>query len=693
MQTTNTRLDVPAMGICFHYYHAPKSNQRDQLKRIRDLGFEVINTEESPVESATSPGPFPPVMAWNHIEIGEGKYDWSFHDHLVEDCEAAGLKLITDVFVPFHLPDWVAEHYGDTDFIQPNGRRSGRYQRPFAGTMYEMRNFSLAHEGAAAAAADFLGKLAARYKGSATVVGHNLFQELGMNYPHSTTWYGQDISEPAIRGFEKYLHQRYATLDELNGDWQRSYASFAEAANDRTRFRWDGRPHRGWVIWVEYRNQYTTKFFRGMHDAVKAADPGALTTISAATASHVYGVFQGPALDQMGFVDMVAEKSFGGLGDQDGFRLSYMWMKMSGTDVALSNVNTCANEGDIPAWELARRILASIGMGSKWNSIYGWHWFTHLDKEQGIRVVHDNLKDFVPWTEFLRDHRALFASARPPASEIAVLAPGRSDIVMFWQQNDPRNNYQSHPRRAAWTGSGETIDYANDVLSPWSVPFDMLTEEQVIERISQYKLLVLGEPCLQAPLARAIGTWLERGGKLVLLPNAARFDERGNTVDWFGETIAQQNVTVRGYKDYVGWEKDAGFPENASVVLLERLDSLQVANILKWSNTAPVLTFIDPPKPTTHYDMGSCREAEVTNFFYWRDHVTAYALAGEDGKKIYVLVQRGKTTDPVKDLPIVWPDSVPVTLYLPPDPSPLSRQPVDGKLVLPPWRNVAVLLA
>ena len=368
MKTKNCRLEVPAMGICFHHYRAPNMSQRDQLKRIHDLGFEVINTEESPVEPATPPGPMPAVMAWNHIEIGENKYDWSFHDHLVEDCAAVGLKLITDVFMPFHLPDWVAEKYGDTDFIQPNGRRWGKYDRPFCSTTYHMRNFSLSHEGAAAAAADFMHKLATRYKGSATVVGHNLFQELGMNYPHSQTWYGQDVSPVTLKGFEKYLQGHYATLDALNADWRKSYASFAQAADDRSILRWDGEPHRGWPLWVKYRNAYTTKFFRGMHDAVKAADPEALTTLSAATAGEVYGVVQGPALDQMGFVDMVADKSFGPWGAQDGLRWAYNELRVSGTDVALSNVNSYANEGDIPTWDLGRRILASIGLGSKYPS-------------------------------------------------------------------------------------------------------------------------------------------------------------------------------------------------------------------------------------------------------------------------------------------------------------------------------------
>jgi len=287
------RLPVPAMGICFHHYYAANSSQRDQLKQIRDLGFEVINTEESPVEPATPPGPFPAIMAWNHIEIGKNKYDWSFLDHLVEDCQAVGLKLITDVFVPFHLPDWVAEKYGHTDFISPNGRRWGRFQRAFCGTMYEMRNFSLAHEGAAAAAADFLGNLAARYKGSETVVGHNLFQELGLNYPHSNTWYGQDVSPPVLAGFIKYLERKYSSLDELNHDWKRSYQSFEQAANDPLIFRWNRVPHRGWQHWYDWRLQYTTRFFRGMHDAVKAADPQALTTISAADAYPTYSIAQG----------------------------------------------------------------------------------------------------------------------------------------------------------------------------------------------------------------------------------------------------------------------------------------------------------------------------------------------------------------------------------------------------------------
>ena len=691
MTTKMGRLEVPAMGICFHHYYAAKMNQREQLRRIRDLGFEVINTEESPVEPAAVRGPWPAVMAWNHIEIGENKYDWSFHDHLVEDCAAVGLKLITDVFVPFHLPDWVAEKYGDTDFIQPDGRRSGRYQRPFAGTMYEMRNFSLAHEGAAAAAADFMHKLAARYKGSETVVGHNLFQELGLNYPHSHTWFGQDVSEPALAGFEKFLQRHYSSLDELNKDWRRTYSSFAQAARDREIFRWDGSPHRGWQRWIEWRAEYCTKFFRGMHDAVKAADPEALTTISAASSDHVYSVCQGISVNEMGFVDMVADKSFGGWGAQDGFRWMYTDLRICGADVALSNVNSYANEGDIPVWDLGRRILASIGMGSKWNSLYGWHWFTHLDKAKGVRVAHDNLTGFAPWIDFLREHRTMFAQARPPKSEVAVLAPGHSDVMMFWRQSDPRMSYQSHPNRRAYALGGETIDYARDVLGAWSVAYDLLTEQMLIDGLDGYKLLVLGEPCISEALAHAIQVWLKRGGKLVLLPNAARFDDRGEVADWFGPKLPQQNVTVRFFKDYAGWEKDAKFPFDASVLLLERQDALQIPDILKWAGAQPVLTFIDPPLPTTQYDMGSCREAEVTNFFYWRDHVSAYEVVDKQGRRIYVLVRRGRETEAIKDLPIVWTGG-PVTLYLPPNTEPVKLAPANGKLVLPPWQDVAILV-
>jgi hypothetical protein len=252
--------------------------------------------------------------------------------------------------------------------------------------------------------------------------------------------------------------------------------------------------------------------------------------------------------------------------------------------------------------------------------------------------------------------------------------------------------YQSHPNRRAYALGGETIDFARDMLGAWSIAYDLLTEQMIIDGLAGYKLLFLGEPCIGETLAKAIQAWMAKGGKLVLLPNAARFDDRGEVADWFGAKLPQQNVTCRFFKDYLGWEKDAQFPFDASVLLLERQDALQIPDILKWAGTGPVLSFIDPPLPTTQYDMGSCREAEVTNFFYWRDHVSAYELADKQGRRMYVLVRRGRATDTVKDLPIVWTGG-PVTLYLPPNTEPVKLAPANGKLVLPPWQDVAILIA
>ncbi len=192
--------------------------------------------------------------------------------------------------------------------------------------------------------------------------------------------------------------------------------------------------------------------------------------------------------------------------------------------------------------------------------------------------------------------------------------------------------------------------------------------------------------------AEAVRKQAPESGKVVLMPNAARFDDCGQTVDWFGPSLAQQNITVKFYRDYVGWEKDSLFPFDASVLLLERLDAMQTPDILKWAGTAPALTFIDPPTPPNLYDMGSCREAEVTNSFYWRDHVSVYPLARPDGKRIFVLVRRGRETDGLKDLLIAWPDTKPVTLFLPPDVLGVQWKPIDGKLTLPEWRDVAIMV-
>jgi hypothetical protein len=140
--------------MCFHYYDGRcRTSQRDQLRQIRELGFDVIHTEESPVAPGRPRGTLDPIVAWNHIEIGRNRYDWGFLDRLVEDCAAVGLQLFHDIELVHHLPGWVARQYPDTEVISPTGERLGFYHRPFCYADYHMRCYSLAHPAARAAAA------------------------------------------------------------------------------------------------------------------------------------------------------------------------------------------------------------------------------------------------------------------------------------------------------------------------------------------------------------------------------------------------------------------------------------------------------------------------------------------------------------------------------------------------------------
>ncbi len=101
------------------------------------------------------------------------------------------------------------------------------------------------------------------------------------------------------------------------------------------------------------------------------------------------------------------------------------------------------------------------------------------------------------------------------------------------------------------------------------------------------------------------------------------------------------------------------------------------------------LDFVDPP-PAPVLELGTCREAEIVNNFYWRDHVSIYTLEHRDGRRIYVLIQRGKETKPLENLQILWTGG-PVTFYHPPRPEPVTVTPEGGKLTLPPWRDVVIL--
>ncbi len=341
------RLDVPARGMVFHYYRTAKSSQRDQLRMIRDLGFDVIHTEESPVAPGKYRGSLAPVMAWNHIETGKNQYDWGFLDQLVEDCDAVGLQVLHDICLVAHLPEWVAQENAGTEIVYPTGEIVGPWQRgDFCHVQYQMRSFSLAHPACRAAAADFLGKVAARYAGSRAVPGYILVEELCLSFPHTKTWYGQDVSPATEEGFTGYLQEKYGKVDAMNAVYGGSYRDFRSAACDRGRFKPRGQLSPLWTDWCYWRSAYVARFIKDIRDSIKRADPEALVVVNCHEPYAGYWLVHGVRLEEMTFCDVNGIQHYEGT--QDCVRNLMTWRRVAKTAVGMSNLNAFYGEIELP---------------------------------------------------------------------------------------------------------------------------------------------------------------------------------------------------------------------------------------------------------------------------------------------------------------------------------------------------------
>ena len=292
---------------------------------------------------------------------------------------------------------------------------------------------------------------------------------------------------------------------------------------------------------------------------------------------------------------------------------------------------------------------------------------------------------------WITQRRELFGSLRPSDAQVAVLKPERSDAVNFWQYmaHDPRILRKSHSWPSLFTQAGNRI---KSFLTDANVPINVFAEERLAEELAsgQYRMLLLIDSHLTQKTARAIRAWVEKGGKLLLTPGAGRYDEAGNLKGYFDDLIRPCNYLSLLHRDFGGWQEDGSFPMNAKVVMLEAPSSLQLAPILQWAGIRQALEFVGDLSPEEPgFEVG-------TNDFlpaggHWQRRISVYPLTDSDGHTVYILVQKGTDAQVLKDVPVVW-NGGPVRVLRPPSPRSVRVVPAKGKLVLPAWRDVLIIV-
>ena len=208
--------DKITLGTCYYPEHWDKSLWEEDLKRMQEVGIEVIRIAE---------------FAWSKFELHEGEFDFSFFDEFMELVEKVGMKVIfcTPTATP---PAWLTEKYPEVLNARPDGVLYRHGMR---------RHYNYNSKKYIELSARIIEKMAKHYGKHPNIIGWQLDNEFNCEL-----W--EFYSESDTLRFREFLKEKYETLDALNDAWgtvfwNQTYTAWEEIYVPRTTAWGNNNPH------------------------------------------------------------------------------------------------------------------------------------------------------------------------------------------------------------------------------------------------------------------------------------------------------------------------------------------------------------------------------------------------------------------------------------------------------------------
>jgi beta-galactosidase len=204
------------IGTCYYPEHWPEQMWKQDLKRMKETGIEVIRVAE---------------FSWNLTEPVEGSYVYDFWDDFLDLCEKEEMKVIfcTPTATP---PAWLTEKHPDVLNALQDGTllRHGE-RRHYNYNSQTYRNY----------VSIIVQKLAEHYGKRPCIVGWQIDNEINCE----TDLFFSRADDDAFR---KWVREKYETLDALNDAWgtrfwNQTYSSFDEIHVPGVTNHMAGNPH------------------------------------------------------------------------------------------------------------------------------------------------------------------------------------------------------------------------------------------------------------------------------------------------------------------------------------------------------------------------------------------------------------------------------------------------------------------
>lgn len=188
-----------SFGVFYYPEQWPRSQWQRDFDGMAKLGFDFTHMAE---------------FSWTFLEPEEGRFDFAWLDHAIDLADKAGLRVIlgTPSAAP---PSWMGDRYPEVYRVDEHGQRHEHGIRA---------EVSLANPTYAAFVTRLVTAMAQHYGHDRRVWGWQIDNEPGTFL---------DYSDSAREAFQRWLREKYGSIDAMNAVWGGSfwssrYASFKE---------------------------------------------------------------------------------------------------------------------------------------------------------------------------------------------------------------------------------------------------------------------------------------------------------------------------------------------------------------------------------------------------------------------------------------------------------------------------------
>ena len=497
----------------------PDSAQRwkDDLLKIKGLGFNTVRT----------------WVEWSTGEPREGEYHLENLDLLLKLAQQTGLKVIVQVYVD-SAPEWVGTKYPDGHYAAQDGQPIPSQAAP---------GYCFDHPGVRKAILDFYQEVASHAEKSPAFYAWDLWSE-----PAALNWARIGYkAEPmfcycpsSLARFRAWLKQKYGSLDTLNEAWHRTFTDWNQVDPPRYGTILTYTDFMDWRVYYGYKLAEDLKL---RNDAVKAIDPGHLTTSHAPNPSPLVRTLADPydptddylmknSVDYFGtsfYPKLTAEQNNWTLerrvlamdlaNNMTGGRGFYVGELQSGFGVHGTTIGSPVTPSDLEMWT-----WGMVARGARAVNYYAFYPMSAGYESGGYGMINldgtltERSRRAGAIATAIEKNQDLLLAAHPEPAEAAIVFSPLVPLLGGYDETGSR------------TAIHQAVAGYHRMFFERNLPVDILSSRELTEdHLSQYKLVIVPYPLmLTAEEANTLMHYVADGGHLFVEARAGWVDERGH---------------------------------------------------------------------------------------------------------------------------------------------------------------------